>query len=204
MRFSDQIIQRFVLHTLVTDDAEAQGQDHSWVTEVRSTIQNYKNGTAPEVLIRKVPKYLRLPQEQFTQKEWRFGLHNRELHTSGTEGLKISVAGYFFARLESDAWDNFCNVVVDDPARLMRLYGLQDGFSEFSERRVKYLLALDALFLVVMGKDFRGRLQSDLHWYANYLATDMVLLENQLPMDLLRKVDEIMLTGDLKLDRILK
>ncbi|KAH9572859.1 hypothetical protein CY35_02G173800 [Sphagnum magellanicum] len=69
----------------------------------------------------------------------------------------------------------------------MRLYGLQDGFSEFSERRVKYLLALDALFLVVMGKDFRGRLQSDLHWYANYLATDMVLLENQLPMDLLRK-----------------
>jgi hypothetical protein len=118
MRFSDQIIQRFVLHTFVTDDAEAQGQDHSWASEVRSRIQNYKNGTAPEVLIRKVPNYLRVPPEQFTPTEWRFGLHNRELHTSGAEGLKIAVAEYLFGRKESDAWDNFCNVVVDDPLRL--------------------------------------------------------------------------------------
>jgi hypothetical protein len=203
MRFSDQIIQRFVLHTLVTDDAEAQGQDHSWVTEVRSTIQNYKNGTAPEVLIRKVPNYLRVPPEQFTPKEWRFGLHNRELHTSGTEGLKVTVAGFFFARLESDAWDRFCNVVVDDPARLVRLYGLQDGFTEFSERQVKYLLALDALFLVRRYAVFGGRLQLDLRWYSTCLKVEMVLLENQVPMDLLRKVAEITLTEH-SLDTVLK
>ncbi|CAM6008488.1 unnamed protein product [Sphagnum balticum] len=187
-----------------TDDAEAQGQDHSWASEVRSTIQNYKNGTAPEVLIMKVPNYLRVPPEQFTPKEWRFGLHNRELHTSGADGLKIAVAGYFFAHLESDAWDNFCNAVVDDPVRLVRLYGLQDGFTKFSERQVKYLLALDALFLVVMENGFGGRLQLDLDWYENCLVTEMVLLENQVPMDLLRKVAEIMLTGDFKLDGILK
>jgi len=202
MRFSDQIIQRFVLHTLVTDDAEAQGQDHSWVTEVRSTIQNYKNDTAPEVLIRKVPNYLRLPPEQFTPKEWRFGLHNRELDTSGAEGLKIAVAGYFFADEESDAWDRFCNVVVDDPARLVRLYGLQDGFTEFSERQVKYLLALDALFLVGRDENFGGRLQLDLCWYGSSLR-DMVLLENQVPMDLLRKVAEIKLI-EVSLDTVLK
>jgi hypothetical protein len=69
MQFSDQIIQRFVLYILVTDDAEAQGQDRSWASEVRSTIQSYKNGAAPEVLIRKVPKYLRLPPEQLTSKD---------------------------------------------------------------------------------------------------------------------------------------
>jgi hypothetical protein len=148
MRFADQIVQRFVLYILVTDDAEAQGQDHSWASEVRSTIQSYKNGAAPEVLIRKVPNYLRVPPEQFTPTEWRFGLHDRELHTSGAEGLKIAVAGYFFADKESDAWDNFCNDVVDDPVRFVRLYGLQDGLTKFSERQVKYLLALDALFLV--------------------------------------------------------
>jgi hypothetical protein len=173
---------------LVTADAEAQGEDHSWASEVRSTIQNYKNGAAPEVLITKVPNYLRVPPEQFTPKEWRFGLHNRELHTSGAEGLKIAVAGYCCADEESDAWDYFCNVVVDDPARLVRLYGLQDGFTKFSERHVKYLLALDALFLVVQFVGFGGRLQLDRRWYDNCLSTDMALLENQVPMDLLRKV----------------
>jgi len=69
MRFSYRIIQRFVLYILVTDNAEAQGQDPSWASEVRSTIQSYKNGAAPEVLIRKVPNYLRLPPEQFTSKD---------------------------------------------------------------------------------------------------------------------------------------
>jgi hypothetical protein len=69
MRFSDQIIQRFVLYILVTDDAEAQGEDHSWASDVRSTIQSYKNGVALEVLIRKVPNCLRLPPEQFTSKD---------------------------------------------------------------------------------------------------------------------------------------
>ncbi len=189
---------------MVTDYAEAHRQDHSWVSEVRSTIQRYKNGVAPEVLIRKVPKYLRVPPEQFTPKECRFGLHNRELHTSVTEGLKIILAGYFFAHLESDSWDKFCNVVVDDPARLVRLYGLQHGFSEFSERQAKYLLALDALFLLVLNHGFGGSLHLDLRCYEDYLATDMVLMENQVPMDLMRKVAQIMLAGDLKLDRILK
>ncbi|KAH9572868.1 hypothetical protein CY35_02G174200 [Sphagnum magellanicum] len=186
-----------------SDDAEAQAGDHSWASEVRSRIQNYKYGTAPKVLIRKVPTYLRVPPEQFTPKEWRFGLHNRELHTSGADGLKIAVAGYFFADLESDAWDNFCNVVVDDPVELVRLYGLQDGFTEFSEMEVKYLLALDALFLVVKYADFVGRLKLDLRWYTNCLATDMMLLENQVPMDLLRKVAEFKLTED-SLDWVLK
>ncbi len=199
MRFSKQIIQRFVLYTLVTDDAEAQGEDPLWATEVRLTIQNYKNGTAPKVLIRKVPNYLRVPPEQFTPTEFRFGLHNRELDTSGAEGLKIAVAGYFFADEESDAWDNFCNAVVDDPGRLVRLYGLQDGFTKFSERQVKYLLALDALFLVKIGTDFGGRLQLDLRWYENRFTTDSMLLENQVPMDLLMKVSEITLTEDLSI-----
>ncbi|CAM6043863.1 unnamed protein product [Sphagnum compactum] len=185
-----------------SDDAEAQGEDHSWASEVRSTIQSYKNGTAPEVFITKVPNYLRVPPEQFTPKEWRFGLHNRELHTSGAEGLKIAVAGYFFADEESDAWDNFCNAVVDDPVRLVRLYGLQDDFTEFRRRQVKYLIALDALFLVVKNERFGGRLQLDLRWYESCLGTEMVLLENQIPMDLLRKVAEIKLTED-SLDRLL-
>ncbi|CAK9216801.1 unnamed protein product [Sphagnum troendelagicum] len=187
-----------------TDDAQAQEEDHSWASDVRSTIQNYKHGTAPELFITKVPNYLRVPPEQFTPKEWRFGLHDRELRTSGTEGVKIAVAGYFFADDESDAWDNFCNFVVDDSVRLVRLYGLQDGFTKFSERQVKYLLALDALFLVVRNEGFGGRLQLDLSWYYRCLRADMVLLENQIPMNLLRKVAGVMLIGDLKLDWSLK
>lgn len=85
-------------------------------------IQSYKNGAAHELLIPKVPNYLRVPPEQFTPREWRFSLHNRQLHTRGTEGLKISVA---------EELDNFCNDVVqnDHAAGLLRLYGLQDGFT---------------------------------------------------------------------------
>ncbi|KAH9572864.1 hypothetical protein CY35_02G174000 [Sphagnum magellanicum] len=187
-----------------SDDAEAQGQDHSWASEVRSTIRNYKNGTAPEVLIRKVPNYLRVPPEQFTPTEWRFGLHSRELDTCGAEGLKIAVAGDIFANEGSDAWDNFCNYVVDDPVRFVRLYGLQDGFTKFSERQVKYLLALDALFLLQTNCRFEGRLNLDQRWYRNCLLPDMVLLENQVPMDVLRKAAENFLTGDLELDSILQ
>jgi hypothetical protein len=204
MRFSDQIIRRFVLYILVTDDAEAQGQDHSWASEVRSTIQSYKNGAVPEVLIRKVPHYLQVPAEQFTPTEWRFGLHNRELHTSGTEGLKIAVAGSFFASLESDAWDRFCNAVVDDPVRIVRLYGLQDGFTKFSERQVKYLLALDALFLVRRYACFGGRLRLDLGWYMPRLYIDVVLLENQVPMDLPRKVAAELKLPEFSLTWVLK
>ncbi len=118
--------------------------------------------------------------------------------------MKIAVAGDVFAGSESDAWDNFCNVVVDDYARLVRLYGLQDGFTEFSERQIKYLLALDALFLVRRTHPFSGRLCLDRDWYGASLATDMVLLENQIPMDLLRKVAEIILPADDKLDMVLK
>ncbi|KAH9572872.1 hypothetical protein CY35_02G174300 [Sphagnum magellanicum] len=186
-----------------SDDAEARAEDHSWVSEVRSTIQSYKKGAASEVLIRKVPNYLRVPPEQFTPKEWRFGLHNREVHTSGTEGLKIAVAGYYFAHKESDAWDKFCNFVVDDPGRFVRLYGLQDGFTEFSEMQVRYLLALDALFLVVKHLRFGGRLDLDLRWRTPYLSTDMAMLENQVPMELLRKVVQRRQPKNLKLDTIL-
>jgi hypothetical protein len=69
MRFSNPLSHRLSFYTLVTDDAEAQGEDHSWISEVRSAIQSYENCDVHEVLILKVPNYLRVPPEHFTPTE---------------------------------------------------------------------------------------------------------------------------------------
>jgi len=161
----------FLVYKLIANDVEDQGQDQPWLSKVRSAIQSYKNDAAHELLIPKVPNYLRVPPEQFTPRDWRFGLHNRQLHTRGTEGLKISVAG---------EWDNFCNDVVqnDYAAGLLRLYGLQDGFTKFSESEVNYLLVLDALYLVtrdILG--FGGIVQLD-----HYERTTSLTIETE-PME---------------------
>ncbi len=46
------------------------------------------------VLILKVPRYMREPPDQFTPIEWRLGLHNRET-TSAAEDFKTSIREAF-------------------------------------------------------------------------------------------------------------
>ncbi|CAM6077678.1 unnamed protein product [Sphagnum tenellum] len=168
-----------------------------WVTEVQSALRSYQNYMDEEVLVFKLPDYLRSPPEDFTPKEWRFGLHNcGALHVGGPESMKISAAAAF--GLVGSAWDDFCDEIVDDCGRILKSYGLHDQLTtNFNEREVKYLLALDALFLVLrfgsvsqVTPALESLLQSP---YAiprlQALALgDIVLLENQIPMELLRKV----------------
>jgi hypothetical protein len=110
--------------------------------------------------------------------------------------MKICAAAAF--ELVGSAWDDFCDEIVDDCGRVLKSYGLHDQLTtNFNEREVKYLLALDALFLVLrfgsvsqVTPALESLLQSP---YAiprlQALAMgDIVLLENRIPMELLRKV----------------
>lgn len=188
-------------HNMAAIDSDAHRVEAKaqldWVTEVQSALRRYQNYMDEEVLVFKLPDYLRSPPEDFTPKEWRFGLHNRgALHVDGSEAMKISAAAAF--GLVGSAWDDFCDEIVDDCGRVLKSYGLHDQLTtNFNEREVKYLLALDALFLVLrfgsvsqVTPALESLLQSP---YAiprlQALALgDIVLLENQIPMELLRKV----------------
>jgi hypothetical protein len=115
--------------------------------------------------------------------------------------LKIA----FAAACELGPWDEFCASVVDDPVGVLRAYGLDHRERKFSVRQVQCLLTLDALtiFLVFanntysdifdkrtqIGARLTALLKPRLEY--PYLYIDLFLLENQIPIALLRKVVSI-------------
>ena len=154
----------------------------------------------------KVPEYDRDPPEEFTPVAWRFGLHNREnLDTNGSKAIKISYADAF--GLVGDELDKFCNAVVDDPKSMLRCYGLQEEAINWSEDVVKYVLALDALFLALefdwsipgeylwsseqkasMREDVLFQMRSKSWADSGLMQFDICKYENQIPFELIERV----------------
>jgi hypothetical protein len=111
-------------------------------------------------------------------------------------------------------WDEFCNNVVDDPELMvLRSYGLHPSVAtNFSRKEVQSLLTLDALTLLLVlsscalpnsyreetlmnmfmewfekgGLNIRALLKEGVDYTA--LRNDLFLFENQIPMNLLKKV----------------
>ncbi|KAJ7522545.1 hypothetical protein O6H91_18G016300 [Diphasiastrum complanatum] len=179
-------------------DVEAQSPD--WVLKVQCALRESNKYQGEEsISIFKIPKFLRFSGGDFTPREWRFGLHNRENLYTESDNIKISAAAAF--GLLGAKWDDFCNCVVDDPVGLLKSYGLHDCFSSFDENEVKYILALDALLLVLVfdsisSRAFTNDALNSLFRSRRVRATfnvtiirqiDIALLENQIPMTLLRK-----------------
>ncbi|CAK9190976.1 unnamed protein product [Sphagnum troendelagicum] len=104
-----------------------------WFIEFKTTIERHEvREVRNEVLVRKLPACYRVPLEQYTPKQWHFGLHNRDvLHPSESEDLKIALA----AASELGPWDEFCVSVVDDPLGVLRAYGLDHTEPKFSMRQ---------------------------------------------------------------------
>ncbi|CAM6022908.1 unnamed protein product [Sphagnum balticum] len=140
-------VQPGVDHAGLNGVPEVQlGVDHAGlngVPEVQlGVVQN-------EVLILKVPHYMREPPDQFTPIEWRLGLHNYET-TSAAEDLKTSIQEAFGLANEA-TWNDFCDDVVDHNyyVSLLRSYGLDHPPTPFNEVEVKSSLVLDALVLIL-------------------------------------------------------
>jgi len=178
----------------------SEEQTSQWFNEFKTTFETHEvREVRNDVLLMKLPASFRVPLEQYTPKQWHFGLHNRDvLHPSESEDLKIALA----AACELGPWDEFCVSVVDDPVGVLRAYGLTHGKPKLSMRQVQYLLTLDALtiFLVFakgtyndifdertqIGARLTALLKPSLEYHRLY--NDLFLFENQIPIALLRKV----------------
>ncbi|KAH9574152.1 hypothetical protein CY35_01G041100 [Sphagnum magellanicum] len=168
-------------------------QTSQWFNEFKTTFERHEvREVRNDVLVRKLPACFRVPSEQYTPRQWQFGLHNRDvLHRSESEDLKIALA----AACELGPWDKFCASVVDDPVVVLRAYCLDHSEPKFSIMQMQCLLTLDALtiFLVFAyeGTQIDARLRALLKYGLEYvhLHNDLFLVENQIPIALLRKVN---------------
>lgn len=158
-----------------------------------------------EVLILKVPSYMRKPPDQFTPIEWRLGLHNRET-TSVAEDLKTSIQEAFGLANEA-TWNDFCDDVVDHNyyVSLLRSYGLDHSPTPYNEVEKKSSLVLDALALILrLARPSRDDLGGRPRYIFNPairsildkplvrlrlrgMQLDIFLVENQMPLALLKK-----------------
>jgi hypothetical protein len=171
-----------------------------WFNESKTTFERHEvREVRNDVLVMKLPACFRAPLEPYTPKQWHFGLHNRDvLHPSESEDLKIALA----AACELGPWDEFCASVVDDPVGGLRAYGLDHSEPKFSMRQMQCLLTLDALtlYLVFVNDTYKGIFDDGTQIGArltalfkrrlecNHIWDDLFLLENQIPIALLRKI----------------
>ncbi|KAG0614294.1 hypothetical protein M758_6G165800 [Ceratodon purpureus] len=153
----------------------------------------------PEWTVFEVPSVLRARcPVSFQNKGLELGLHHRTLKKSEIEVFKIDIARILHSKLaaKNSSWDEFAIAVVGDVNIARRAYS--GGSAKFSDEEVQHLLALDALFLVVLFKYVNGRglflkeFEALAGRVGEILTTidrsDFFLIENQVPMYLLQSV----------------
>lgn len=127
-----------------------------------------------------------------------FGLHHRSLTSSQTEVFKIGIARILHSRLvkRNSSWDQFAHLVVGDVNIARRAYAASSA--RFQDEEIEHLLALDALFLVVLFKFVHGKryFLKEFEVLGGGLKetfplmdkNDFLLIDNQVPMYLLQSV----------------
>jgi hypothetical protein len=177
-----------------------------WICQVQGALEEEDDDNrTPEFFIRKVPDMYVANSKHFEPVAWRFGLHNRRvLDIGGTESVKIRVAKRL--GLTRTQWAEFCESVVPDPKSLQLMYyGVKDcSQPPHTLEEIRWLLTLDALCLVAIlqymshlihpvegnrfvpfiGDIFNGQDDMARMW------RDMLLVENQVPFQLLKRVIE--------------
>jgi hypothetical protein len=153
--------------------------------------------------IRKVPAHFRSNHEHFEPRTWQFGLHNRSIgQAKVADEIKMSLVRGL--RLSADQWLEFCAAVVPDPQKVQLIY-LMYGYAmqSLEVEDIRKLLTLDALFLVayllhVGCKQSEPTLptpsfcsvlkNSEFAGYETTVWSDVCLVENQIPLELLSNV----------------
>ena len=141
-------------------------------------------------------------REHFEPRTWRFGLHNRSTDQAKvTDEIKMSLVRGL--GLSEDQWLVFCAAVVPDPQKVQLIYNwmCDPAVQSLEAEERRKLLTLDALFLVAYLLHV-GRKQSEqttpsfcrvlkTHFFAGYetaVWSDVCLVENQIPLELLSNV----------------
>ncbi|KAG0580159.1 hypothetical protein KC19_4G152200 [Ceratodon purpureus] len=178
-----------------------------WLDQLRDEPVGYVavavNSQAPSFTVFSVPDILQTMSPDYHQrKELQLGLHNRTLQTSGTQLLKGEIAGSLHWKLAKSglgSWQSFASAVVGDVQTARGHY--QKGASlvcDIPDEVVLYMLAMDALFLVVFFQFLNNKtffLEEFKHLEPRLIDTartliksDLLLVENQVPMYLLQSV----------------
>ncbi|CAK9236389.1 unnamed protein product [Sphagnum troendelagicum] len=197
-------------------NSETNWQESEWTRKIRSELEARSGQIAGGyVPIKKLPAFARIPVRNFIPRHWQFGLHNRDIRASSSESevLKISLAAA--CKLDPDKWDNFCAVVVDNPADVMlKSYGIDSSVTKGNLKEARYLLTLDALTLVLTLSSLSrapDSLPDQARWLPNLFVQsladggfnietllkyrvsnaavldDLFLCENQIPVALMKK-----------------
>jgi len=183
-------------------------QQSSWIVQVHAALQKVDATHNPsQLLIWKVPAEYRTDAALYEPVNSRFGLHHcpEILHTNGTEGFKIELARAL--QFTEQGWNSFCERVVSEPKEYWEaVYDQSPHTGSYSVEEIRCLLALDALLLVVflqgrgggtesLGPTLQKVMENPLfEVQIEALWTDLWLVENQIPMELLKRVVGILTT----------
>jgi hypothetical protein len=190
------------------DNFIADTERSDWRNEIRSAIRRHEvRGISYDVLVMKLRPCYRVPLEQYTPKQWLFGLHNRDaLHSRQSEDLKVALAAAceLGPWVALEPWEAFCASVVDNPGDVLKAYGLNHGGPKFSKKEVQCLLTLDALtiFFVFAEHAYHDPpvremkngyqfIRSRMFWGYAHVLYDLFLCENQITLALLQNVVRI-------------
>jgi hypothetical protein len=204
-------LQKLIL-SLFMADLEAQQRCSSWISKVEHVLRRNIEHVPKyqEFYIAKLPEFCRQPSAVYAPREWRFGLHNREkLNTSGSEAIKLLIASAL--GLEGETWKDFCKNVVSDECLLdiKQCYGLREEETILTDEMIRYIITLDALFLVVYMESGGLPPEERLVWTKGnvkeehlfmlpmaglpiwiFLSIDPCKIENQVPFSLIIDVVE--------------
>lgn len=161
------------------------------------------NSQAPNFTVFSVPDILQTMSPDYHQrKELQLGLHNRTHQTSGTQLLTVDIAGTLNSKLVKSglgSWQSFASAVVGDAQTARGHYRKgANSVSDIPDEMVPYMLAMDALFLVVFFQFLNDKtffLEEFKHLgprladtARTLIRSDLLLLENQVPTYLLQSV----------------
>jgi hypothetical protein len=123
----------------------------NWIREIRSGLEALSGqNVGGSVPIKKLPAFLRNPWERYTPRYWQFGLHHRpDPQASRSESVVLIISFAAACKLNWDEWDEFCAAFVDNPADMLKIYGINSSVTENIRKEVQYQLTLDALTIVL-------------------------------------------------------
>ncbi|XP_042508161.1 putative UPF0481 protein At3g02645 [Macadamia integrifolia] len=184
---------------IMTSNSKSNGVDeHRWVIQIRRIVEEeLEDEVEFPVCIFDVPKtLLSVKPECFIPHQialgpyhhWREELYEMESH-------KVAAARRARRQFQSLKFEN----LVEEMKKLMpKIRGCYNKYLDLSGETLAWMLAVDVCFLLEFLQIYaikEGKIQTEVHAgkkFTNYaMLRDIVMLENQIPMFLLRKVLEL-------------
>ncbi|KAG5021468.1 hypothetical protein JHK82_017370 [Glycine max] len=197
------------LKSVVSLDSKYNFDELQWVIQIRRTLEE-ELGEDDEfpVSIFSVPKLLRAcdPASYIPQQVALGPYHYWRPELYEMQRYKLAAAKRFQKQLQSHKFDN----IIDQLTKLeQRIRACHHKFLDFNGETLVWMMAVDASFLLEFLQVFDcaiqdGKKEPKGKSYHNAILRDIVMLENQIPMFVLRKMMEFKFSSLEASDQMLK